>query len=288
MNDTNIAIYLLFYEKVDQTIECIKSFLPSGFKIYVMNNNSSDFSRAELGEFCSDYEQVTIFDSETNLGVGVGRNYLIEHTTEKWMFFVDNDITVKTPDWFEKFIKHKTENPDIEVFIPRLYNLHQSSYNNLKPFKIVNNTVYFINTNDSLINSFPGGCSIIDRELFNRIGSYDKEMFIGQEDFEMAIRAILINQPIRAKLIDDIELVHDHRTVTKEEDKTAVKVRYDIDAVENSNKRIYEKYGIIFKDAGESWTKEQLEMMLNGKSLSMSVKIHLKNFLRKIRDIFVR
>ena len=38
---TDIAIQILFHEKVEQTIECIKSFIPSGKNIYILNNGSS-------------------------------------------------------------------------------------------------------------------------------------------------------------------------------------------------------------------------------------------------------
>ena len=91
----DLAVCILFYEKLDQTIECIQRFLPSGVNIYILNNGSSPVSRNSLGTFCNGYKQIKIFDSNANLGVAVGRNFLITHTTEEWLLFVDNDIIIR-------------------------------------------------------------------------------------------------------------------------------------------------------------------------------------------------
>ena len=45
-------------KKVDQTIECLISFIPSGKKIYILNNGSSKESISELKEFCKNYPQI--------------------------------------------------------------------------------------------------------------------------------------------------------------------------------------------------------------------------------------
>jgi glycosyltransferase involved in cell wall biosynthesis len=102
VSNLSIAACVLFFERVEQTIECIGSLLPSGITIYILNNNSSRCARNKLGEFCYKHHQVKLFDSDENLGVGVGRNYLISHTTEDWLIFVDSDIVLKTPDWLKK------------------------------------------------------------------------------------------------------------------------------------------------------------------------------------------
>jgi len=284
----DLAVCILFYEKLDQTIECIQSFLPSGVTIYVLNNGSSLSARQALGRFRSRYNQIKIFDSDINLGVGAGRNYLVTHTTEKWLFFVDSDIVVKTTDWLQKFTQYVYLNNDVEVFIPRLFNIHENSYSSYRSIKIVGNKAFHdIEIINDLTNTFPGGASLINRELFNRLGFYDDKMFIGFEDFEYCIRAILLGKPVKAQLIHDIELVHNHRQAKKDEDKNAVLTRYDIDLLDASFNRMTEKHNIILESNWKKWVTNQRTKVLNKRTIASNygwkqwVPSSVKRILRK-------
>lgn len=68
----NLAVCTLFYEKLDQTIECIQSFLPPGVNIYVLNNGSRirpvyvDFDNPKFN--CRSYEYVIKLDGAGNIG----------------------------------------------------------------------------------------------------------------------------------------------------------------------------------------------------------------------------
>ncbi len=260
----DLAICILFYEKLEQTIECIQSFLPSGVNIYILNNGSSNSSRQALGKFCEKYKQVKIFDSDENLGVGVGRNFLISHTTEEWILSVDNDIVMKTPDWLKKFVGYVSLYRKIEVFIPELFNIHDDSYVTYGASNIAGDKVRFDGKIvDDLIDVFPGGASFINRRLFNRLGPFDDKMFVGFEDYEFCIRAIRIGNPIEARLIHDIKLIHDHRRAIRNEDKNAILMRYNAGIHEASSNRIAEKHGIIIDVDWETWVSVQSKKTLN-------------------------
>lgn len=260
----DLAVCILFYEKLEQTIECIKSFLPAGINIYILNNGSSLLSRESLGRFYEEYRQIKIFDSDVNLGVGGGRNYLISHTYEEWLLFVDNDITVKTDDWLKRFIHHVSLNKEVEVFIPRMFVVHTNTYAKAYSLRVAGNTAFIdkILVDDS-VNTFPGGASFINRKVFTRLGLYDDKIFVGNEDFEMSLRGILSRQPIKGRLIHDIELVHDHRPAVNRADKNAARVRYNLKSIEMSYKRITKKHGITFRDYSTTGTVYNLEYMLN-------------------------
>jgi len=262
-NSINLAICILFYEKLKQTIECIRSFLPSGVNIYILNNGSSLSARDVLGEFCDNYRQIKIFDSNVNLGVGVGRNYLITHTIEEWLLFVDNDITMKTSDWVQKFAKYVFQHDGAEVFIPNLFNAHENGYVSYRSMRIVGDKVIHDKkiVND-LTNTFPGGASFIKRKLFDRLGLYDDKMFIGFEDFELCIRAIRLANPVKAQLIHDIKLIHKHHKLDKDEDKNAVLMRYNLNSLEASFNRITEKHDVILESNWKNWVTNQLETIL--------------------------
>lgn len=247
MIDSNIAVCILFYEKAEQTIKCISSFLSSGVPIYVLNNGSSQPATNILNEFCALHEQIKIMDSAVNLGIGGGRNRLITETREEWLFFVDNDITIKTHDWLDKIKQHIKINDSIEAFIPRQYNVHENRYAILDALTLINGRVGYKETTDSVTNWFPGGAAFVRRQLFNRLGLYDDQIFVSLEDYELAIRGIRERHPVNAKLMNDIVLFHDHKCVTADNDRNAVLVRYDIRSLGKSYEHIKKKHNVKFR-----------------------------------------
>lgn len=74
-------------------------------------------------------------------------------------------------------------------------------------------------------------------------------MFIGFEDFELCIRGVLSGKPVKAHLIQDIELVHSHRFALKSENKKAVLTRYYADIIGKSYNQITKKHKIIFESS---------------------------------------
>ena len=274
----DVGIYILFHEKVIQTIECIKSFLPFYIPIYVLNNGSSQQSVRELISFTENYNNIEILHSDKNLGVGVGRNYLIQNTATQWMFFVDNDITIDTYNFIEILSHNIKENSEIEIFIPTLYNIHDDSYVNHLKMEINDNKVNMSTTDHLFTNVFPGGASIINRKVFEKYGMYDEKMFIGLEDFEFALRALMDNLPIKSKFINEINLIHDHREAKSNEDKRAILERYNFSKLEKSYMRILEKYpAIIFEHEFRPWVLDQVNKMLGG-DVNISYLSKINNF----------
>lgn len=261
--EESLAVCILFYEKIQQTLECIQSVLPSEVNIYVLNNGSSPSFRHSLGQFCDNYKRIKIFDSDSNLGVGVGRNYLVTNTTEEWLLFLDSDITINTPDWLQKFVHYVSKYPDTEVFIPNLFNIHENRYVPYRSTRFEGRKVlHDVEISDDLTNVFPGGASFVNRKLFDRLGLYDEKMFVGFEDFELCIRAILLEHPVKARLVHNIELIHDHRKVEKIEDKNSILTRYNIDFLKVSFNRMAEKHNIIIEINWKDWISNQVEKIL--------------------------
>jgi MoaA/NifB/PqqE/SkfB family radical SAM enzyme/GT2 family glycosyltransferase len=264
MKRLDLAVCILFYEKLRQTIQCINELLPSGVNIYVLNNGSSLSSRQAFSEVYSKCARIKIFDSDVNLGPGGGRNYLINHTSEEWLLFLDNDIFMKTSDWLERISRHVALNADIEVFIPKIFIVRQKKYHAHYSYRIEGNMAFPDKiVIDERTNTFPGGASFISRNIFKRLGLYDDKIFIALEDCELSLRGIISGKPIKAKLIYDIELAHDHRPAKKKVDRVAARVRYDLTATERSYKWIAEKHGIVLLDSARIGNVYNLEHMLN-------------------------
>lgn len=258
----DLAIYILFFERPDQTIECIKGFLPSKVKIYILNNNSSDNSTKQLMSFVQKYPQIKIFSSKKNLGASGGRNYLIKNTKEKWMFFIDNDIVIDTKNWLDPALKTINKNKNLDVIIPKLYNKHEGRHALPLKIEIEKDRAIFRKTKPKeMPNAFSGGASIINRKVFENHGLYDERIFVGLEDFELTIRAIKNNKPIQTITLDDINLTHDHQIAKTNNDKKAVLKRYDLKMIQRSYNILKKTYGLNLDNDWKSWATNQVKIM---------------------------
>lgn len=258
MTISSISVCILFANKVEQTIDCVTSFVESGCSIVVLNNGSSNDSIISFEERISGYPQIRLINSKTNIGVSAGRNLLINETKEDWLLFVDNDITINTFDWLSRFCDHVESKPDVEVFVPKLFNNHDGCYAEFKSINILNSNAFLTTPESSYINLYPGGAAFVKRSLFVRLGNYDERIFIGLEDLEISLRALLINAPVRALLISDIELIHNHLIIysTVNEVKSALE-RYNRNTIQKSCEVIKIKHGINYC-GWESWVDNQI------------------------------
>ena len=274
-----IAVLILFYNKLKQTAECVLSFLPSGENIYILNNGSSLDAFADLKMQFSDMHQVHFLDAGTNLGPAGGRNYLISHTTEPWMFFVDNDITiVPEQSWKECLESFRIEYPDAEIICPRIFNVHENAYMDGMNLEIENGVLHLNLTVERIMNVFPEGGAIVHRNIFERYGLYDAEMS-AFEGYEFSIRC---NQTgdggLKAYRNESITLLHDHRYQETNTDKNTVRARYNTVQIQKSYNRLVERHKITFHHEWKWWTNKQLEEMTSPK-LWLRMKRRLKRFL---------
>jgi hypothetical protein len=204
-----------------------------------------------------------IFDSHTNLGAAPGRNYLITHTKEEWLLFVDNDITVKTPDWLHRFESHVATNQGAEVLVPRLFIVNENGHMLPYSIRLGGGKVNFeFEVVGNTTNAFPEGASFVNRRVFNRLGLYDDTMFVGFAGWELSIRGILSGKPIAAKLMPDIEFTHEHRPALSDADRQAALVRYDSRLLENSFNRVLEKHGVLLPN-WRIWASRQRTLTAN-------------------------
>jgi GT2 family glycosyltransferase len=265
-----IDIIILFYNKVEQTISCVNSFLLSGQYIYVLNNGSDATQLKKLKKTFEGNLKVVILDPGKNLGVACGRNYLLKHTKSPWIFSVDNDIFIENhTDWVRNLEEFCKLNHHVEIIAPRLYNVHESDYSLQINVQVENNKVQLITGILPVCNCFPGGAVIIHRNVFEKHGFFDECMFVGFEDYEFALRALLSNNgPLEVHSIETIKLIHDHQFQKKKRDRKAVKERYNEDKIKASHNRLMSKYNIVFEHDWLHWTKNQVEVMTKPRLLT--------------------
>jgi GT2 family glycosyltransferase len=186
-----IAILILFFNKVDQTIECVNSFLPSNQNIYVLNNGSAIEQKKKFLKYFEGNKLVHVLNLNESVGPSGGRNYLINNTIQPWLFFVDNDITITpTENWINLINNYLQINPSAEIICPAIYNVHETEYMGRLSLKISNKNLELIPEMNYLTNYFPEGGSLVRRSVFEKFGLYDEIMY-SLEGYEFALRALM-------------------------------------------------------------------------------------------------
>ncbi len=274
----NITICILFYEKIKATISCIKSIIPSSCTIAVLNNNSSQYTAGLLKEFISEYKQIKYYEVGKNLGVAKGRNFLIDHAETDWLFFVDNDIILQTRNWIEIIQSKISDNPHVGIFIPMIFDNQVKQFEQKRRLEIHGKKIYNLVHDSIYTNWFPGGGAIVKKSIFHDNGLFDDKMFVGFEDFEFAIRAMVKNNPLKAMYIEEITLLHDHNYSNKSVDKSYASVRYSILSHIKSSRRIKKKHGLIY----EGYLRWVIVKRIHFSNL------FLESFLRRIKRYFLQ
>ncbi len=279
-----IAVAIVFFQKLEQTIECVKSVYNNHSPIYILNNNSEYSDFITLKQVFKGYNYIEYIESPINLGPARGRNLLLSIIKEKWILFIDNDITVINDNWHNILLNHINGNVHFDVFIPRLYNVHESKFSNYHSYRLINRTLDPFFNHNGIINWFPGGASCINSILFEKIGYYAEDLTV-LEDFEIAIRAISKNVVIKALLIDDLILFHDHRFSLKRQDQFAARVRYKSSQYVIAEKFITDKYDFIFYSGWKPWVDEQLALFVSN-SLESKLKLLIAVLISRLKKYF--
>jgi GT2 family glycosyltransferase len=258
----NLVVCMLFFNKLEQTIQSAESFVGAGLSIHLLNNGSAPEASSNLRAHFLGNPLVTIADAGSNRGVSGGRNLQIKQTTQPWLLFVDNDISLEKANLVTELAAAIGSRPNTEIFVPRLFNKHEGSWGPFSDFAIdERGNCAFVQSETPFSNSFPGGASIISRGVFDRLGVYDEELFVGFEDFELAIRAWKQGQPLLVSRLDSVNLIHDHRVSNAEIDKTSSRVRYDVKSITHSHSVIERKHGIRLDPNFAEWLKEQVRQL---------------------------
>lgn len=266
----NIVVCMLFFNKLEQTIESAESFLAAGVRLHLLNNGSEAQSLQALHRHFDANPLVTIADAGGNKGVSGGRNLQIRGTREPWLLFVDNDITVESHNWLEDLAGAINACPEAEIFVPRLFNKHEDAWGWLSDFVVdTHGNCAFMRTERLFANAFPGGASVVARRVFERVGEYDEDLFVGFEDFELAIRAWKRGQPLLVRSVEEIVFVHDHRVSTAAADKSAALVRYDTGHIGRSHAVVREKHGVLLDPNFSEWLQEQVKQLTGEEMLEV-------------------
>lgn len=176
-------------------------------EIIVVDNGSTDGTKEMLSQFNNNYTKV-ILNSE-NMGVSKGWNILIKASQSPLPCIFNDDYFINFSGW-EKFYLDTFDKQVGIMSFPRCISrpLGPEVYDNF----ILENTCKYT-------HNFRLMC--IPRQIFDKIGYFDEEFFLGYEDTDFNMRALKSGFPLLEMNLDKVYISH-------LKDTNCVKNKYDL------------------------------------------------------------
>jgi GT2 family glycosyltransferase len=281
----DVSVAIIFYNKPLQTIECLES-LGAGVSVYLLNNGSDPEATKTVEQYLKTREKDDFIARYTklpkNMGASVGRNTLIRQINDGWVVFLDNDITIKQPNWRNLLELAIERYPEAMAFAPRLHNKHENitlDYYNLLP---EGNVIKVRIAEGEYSNIIRGGAVIAHRRLFDIVGMYDENFIACLEDNELTIRAWKTGRPFKVYHLPAITLIHEHRKSDKAYDNQYLGVRYGDETLQNSLKRIKDLYNLVPDHDPTNWCKAQIRTMQGNTNEPQPEKQEVKEGITRV------
>jgi len=211
-----ISIIILHFQDQELTADCLKSIKKLNLKdidlqVLIVNNNPEQ----DLAKLEKTFADFTFIKTKTNLGYAQGNNFGIEKALEEKPDFVfllnndtilDKDLLVKLIDGFKKDKKIGIIGP--KIYFAKGYEFHKNRYQKEDLGKVIWYAGGLIDWQNIVAShrgvdevdkgqydqfcqtNFISGCAMmIKREVFEKIGFFNKNYFLYWEDVDFCQRA---------------------------------------------------------------------------------------------------
>ncbi len=201
-----VSIIIPHYNGEDLLYNCIDSIYKNisikDFELIVVDNASTDDS---INRIKSNFQNVKIISSNSNLGYSGGCNLGATHASGKYLLFLNND-TEHSNEWIEKLVYFLDSNSKIAAVQPKILNIH-----NKKLFDYAGGAGGFIDkfcfpfvqgrifhtleedhnqyNNPSRIFWASGAAFMIRSNIFKTLEGFDKVYFAYMEEIDLCWRA---------------------------------------------------------------------------------------------------
>lgn len=206
----SLAIILVNYNGLDDTVDCIKSLQESDYpvKIYVVDNASKEDETIQLAKLFSD---VSFIRSEQNLGFAGGNNLAIKVALEKKFDYIAllNNDTIVLKDTF----KNLMDLADEETVVAPVMNYYSHPREAWFSGGFINRwTGNAKHLRDEISSAYlnisfaTGCCFIAHRSIWEKTGLLDDEYFMYNEDEDFCVRLML--NDFKIKVVKNALIYH--------------------------------------------------------------------------------
>jgi hypothetical protein len=240
-----VLIVLVNFNNTADTIDCINSIKENEhktpYKIFLIDNGSKDFDRANLA---AQFPEIEITETGKNLGFSAGINIGINKALAEnipYTLLLNND-TIVTPDFITDLISTLKTNPQYGIVAPLItyydnsdiiwfrggsFNKYTSitRHTDMNKDKRLFATRASAASTDSHSPAFPtqfitGCCMLIKTDIFKKVGLFDEQYFLYNEDLDFCYRCQ--KQGIKFAVNPAVEIMHKVSGATNKDKNTTL------------------------------------------------------------------
>jgi len=216
--------------------KCLKSVYEKNrgfqFELILIDNNSSDGSVEYVQ---SNFPQVKLILNKNNRGVGPARNQGLKIATGKYILILDVDTELITENTFEKTYEFMESNPgtgilgakllfpdnSLQYTCKRFPSVWVKLFNRFEKLEKIRNSqimrehyMFDIDHNETQkVDYVIGAFQLLRKDMVDKIGCYDEEIFYGPEDIDFCLRARIAGYD--TVYFPEVELYHFCQRITK-------------------------------------------------------------------------
>lgn len=191
-----LSIIIVTYNSQEDIHRCVESIQKSTsmpYEIIIVDNDSSDGTKKYLREIKNNYHIRIIFNSR-NLGFSASTNQGIKESHGEYIVLLNPD-TIVTKDWAWNLMQHFDNETGavgpLSNYVAGMQKFEFYLKENVDSVNIdqLANNLYVWNQNNSVETKLLiGFCLMLRREIIDRIGMLDENLFLGSDDLEYSFR----------------------------------------------------------------------------------------------------
>ena len=207
MSDPILSIIIVSYNTKELLKQCIESIIKNSktssvsYEIIVVDNNSKDDSVKFVNSLIRNKLAIKLIENKENLGFAKANNQGIKIAKGEYIMLLNSD-TIVQDNALEILVDYLEKNRDIAVLGPKLLNADrtsQPSVGNFPSLLVVANMLFFEHfvpnrfvrwspKTTRAVDWVMGAALMSRKEIFNKIGGLDENIFMYMEELEWCYR----------------------------------------------------------------------------------------------------
>jgi hypothetical protein len=175
-----VSIQIVTWNRRDELFRCLESAFVQTWpncEVVVVDNASTDGTADMVAQ---EFPRARLVHSDKNLGCPSGRNLGFAHCHGKYIYMLDDDGWLER-DAVELAVRRAESDRSIGVVMSRIHEFADGRIVRRRPDNL-DKLVY--------LPEFSGGCSLIRREVLEKVGAFPEDFFRQAEESDLALRMI--------------------------------------------------------------------------------------------------